>query len=73
VIWLLVLAEVFLAPAVQTGYCAEDLCQSLMPRGLAVLQDETMLDVVKFHIKHTMLVGRFFPLTLSHISVLMYV
>jgi hypothetical protein len=73
VIWLLGLAAVFLAPALQTGYIAEDLGQSIMPRGVSVLQNKTLSDTIQDHIKHTLLNGRFFPLTPALISTVHFV
>ncbi len=60
---LLALALAFLWPALQTGYWAEDLCQSIAPRAQMVLQGKSFGAVVTGAIRHTLLSGRFFPLT----------
>jgi hypothetical protein len=73
VIWLLGLAAVFLAPAIQTGYWAEDLYQSMMPRGISVLDDKSLFAVASDHVKHTIANGRFFPLTPVLITTVHYV
>lgn len=60
---LLALATVYLVPALKTGYWAEDLCQSLVPRAQMVLDGASFGKVVVDAIRHTLLSGRFFPLS----------
>ena len=72
IIWLLGLAATFLAPALQTGYWGEDLYQSIMPRGFVVLQGDGLGHTALAHVKHTMLDGRFFPLTPALITTVHY-
>ena len=72
VVWLLALASAFLAPAVRTGYWSEDLYQSVMPRGGAVIDDSSLLGQVAGHVKATMTIGRFFPLTPALITTVHY-
>ena len=73
VIWLLGLAVVFLSPALQTGYWAEDLYQSIFPRASTVLDNSTLCDVVMGSVKGTLLMGRFFPLTAALIPTVHWV
>ena len=73
VIWLVGLAAVFLAPAIQTGYWAEDLYQSIMPRGASVVGDRSLFGVASEHVKGTLIGGRFFPLTPALITTVHYV
>ena len=73
VIWLLGLAVFFLSPALQTGYWAEDIYQSILPRASIVLDNRTLCDVVMGHVKQTLLMGRFFPLTAALIPTVHYV
>jgi hypothetical protein len=73
VIWLLGLAVVYLSPALQTGYWAEDLYQSITPRGSTVLENGTLWSFAIAHVKGTILMGRFFPLTAVLISTVHYV
>ena len=72
-IWLMGLAVVFLSPALKTGYWAEDLYHSISPRASTVLYNSTPCDMVMGHVKHTLLMGRFFPLTAALITTVHYV
>jgi len=73
VAWLLALAAVFLAPAVRTGYWSEDLYQAIMPRGGEVIHRTSLLGEVLAHIKLTLTIGRFFPLTPALMTTVHYV
>ena len=69
---LISLAAFYLAPAVGTGYWAEELYQSIMPRGSTVLEGNGPRDAAMNHVKHTLLMGRFFPLTPALITTVHY-
>ena len=73
VAWLLALAAAFLAPAIRTGYWSEDLYQSIMPRGGSVIHKTSFLEQVATHIKITMSIGRFFPLTPALMTTVHYI
>ncbi len=72
VVGILILGAVFLAPATRTGYWAEDLYQSIMPRGFAVIDGKSVVGVALEHVQHTIKNGRFFPLTPMLITTVHY-
>ncbi len=72
VAWLLGLATAFLAPALATGYWSEDLYQSIIPRGHAAIEHTTLRQEVAHHIRTTVHIGRFFPLTPTIITTCHY-
>src|SRR4051812_34959086 len=72
VTWLLVMAAVFLSPALQTGYWADDLYQSVFPHAVMLINKCSFFDVASNHVKSTLLAGRFFPLTAALISTVHY-
>ena len=72
VAWLLGLATAFLAPALATGYWSEDLYQSIMPRGSSAIDHTTLRQEVASHVRTTVQIGRFFPLTPTIITTCHY-
>jgi hypothetical protein len=73
VTWLLALAAVFLEPAIRTGYWSEDLYLSIMPRAGSVIHGNSLLGEVLNHIKVTLNIGRFFPLTPTLVTTVHYI